>query len=321
MVSDLDYVPLDLRNLPIGVPLTCDLYIRAKEQYVLYREASLPFKEIDRKRLMSSGVTNLWIRMGGDSFLEQQLASLLAQPDEQLPPHAKAELLYTSAAAITKRAVTNVSPASLADVDKLIGTTVSHLALNRTAFPALLSVMLHDFSVYTHALNVAVYAISLARFVGIADNQDLRNLGVAAIFHDAGKARIPNEILNKPGPLSPEEWAVMRQHPLLGTELLSQAGDLPEIVLKVVGQHHERLDGSGYPMGIGGEDFHQFSMIVALADSYDAMTCDRSYRSSLTPFRALSLLKEETVAAGKLDPTLFACLVRLLGNPDQRTAI
>lgn len=314
--SEPDYVPLDLRSLPIGSPLICDLYIKERGRYVLYREASLPFTLADRERLLASGVRNLWVRasIDEDALLSDRLALALGLPDEEVPPLAKAGLLYRLAMATIKRALAGgISSQTLADVDRLVGTTVGYLVRHETAFPALLSVMAHDFSVFTHAMNVAVYALGLGKFIGITDRQALRHLGLGAILHDVGKARVPKEILSKPDGLSAEEWAVVRQHPLWGVEILSAADDLPADVLGIVAQHHERLDGSGYPEGLSGESLNLLPMIVAFVDAYDALTCDRPYRRARTPFDALSLLKIEM--RGKLDPILFPRFVCLLGEP------
>lgn len=321
MISNAAYAPLDLRSLSTDLPLICDLYIKERGQYVLYREASLPFTLADRERLLASGVSDLWIRVSEEegALSQQRLAGLLALPDEQVPPLAKAGLLYGSARAIAHRALANISSASLANLEELISATVGFMALSKTAFSALLAVMHHDFSVYTHAVNVAVYALGLGRSIGITDPRHLQHLGCGAILHDAGKARVPKEMLTKRGPLSPEEWATMRQHPNWGVQLLSTA-DLSEAELAIIAQHHERLDGSGYPAGIAGEDLHPFSIIVGLVNAYDSLTSDRPYRSPRAPFNALSHLKEEMVIVGKLDPAMFASLVLLLGYPSQAGA-
>ncbi len=254
------------------------------------------------------------VQMTNDAFSERQLTSLLAQSDEQMSPRDKAELLYNSAATITRHVITDISQETLMEVDSLIGAMVSYLVPNRSAFSTLFSVMLHDFTLYTHSLNVAVYSLGLAISTGITNHKDLKNLGIAAILHDLGKAKIPDEIISKPSALSPEEWAVMRQHPQMGVELLSKLSGLAGVVSTVVAQHHERLDGSGYPAGLRGSQLHRFSTIVALADCYDALTCERSHRAPLIPFKALSVLKAEVVTAGKLDQTVFAALVRLLAE-------
>lgn len=245
-----------------------------------------------------------------DSSL-QHLVPLLALPDEQVPPLAKAGLIYGSALSLARQTIVPApAPAVLDDVQDLIAITVAYLDHHRTAFSALLAVMCHDFSEYTHSVNVAVYTLGLAYFSGIKDHDDLRNLGFGALVHDLGKAELPKDLLTKQGPLTDSEWANIRQHPTLGREMLYSVGDFPDVVLSIVEQHHERLDGSGYPNGIAGGELHSFSMIVGLVDAYEAMTAHRPYRMARTPFNALMALKRDI--EGKLDNELFLQMIRLL---------
>jgi putative nucleotidyltransferase with HDIG domain len=310
-----DYAPLNLENLTFDLPTGWDLYIQEGDQYVLYKEAARPFTNDDRERLLSNGISDLWVPItsGDGTFSQPHLSSILALPDQAMPPLVKATLLYKIATSITKKTLdSSDSPEALTEAKNLVKSTVGYLAQSQSAFPALLSVMLHNFSIYTHSVNVAVYSVAVARFIGIEDQKDLRNLGLGAFLHDVGKVRVPGKILNKPGPLSPEEWAVMRQHPLWGIETLTKQAGLPSSVLDIVRQHHERLDGSGYPFGLNGQRLHQFSKIVAVADAFDAMTSLRPYRQILKPFGALSLIKKEV--GTRFDPYLFTNLVLLLGN-------
>lgn len=110
-----------------------------------------------------------------------------------------------------------------------------------------------------------------------AEQMQLLNLG--AFFHDVGKIRIPEEILKKPSKLTDEEWTIMKQHPSFGRELLEEAA-IPIVSLagRIVEQHHERFDGKGYPKGLAGDDISIEAAIIAVADSYDAMTTDRVYQ-------------------------------------------
>jgi putative nucleotidyltransferase with HDIG domain len=234
--------------------------------------------------------------------------------DHSAPPLVKAGLLYSSAKAIAWRAIAQpVSDEALAAVASVVSAGVDYLERADAACPALLSVILHNSSAYTHSVNVAIYSLGMAMSLGINGEQDLRALGLGAILHDLGKARVPEEILSKPGPLSSEQWSVMRRHPNWGSELLAASG-MPDLVRTIINQHHERMDGSGYPLGISGDQIHPFSAIVALADSYDAMTCNRPYRPACAPFDALLKLKGELVLTGKLKSELFIGLARLLGD-------
>ena len=132
-----------------------------------------------------------------------------------------------------------------------------------------------------HSERVTHYTLELAKNMGIIDEKFLKTLKIAALLHDIGKIGIPDGILRKPGKLTEEEWQIMKQHPMLGYKILKnikQLNDVAEIVL----HHHERFDGTGYPVGLKGEEIPLGSRIFSVADTIDAMTSDRPYRKALS---------------------------------------
>jgi HD-GYP domain-containing protein (c-di-GMP phosphodiesterase class II) len=120
-----------------------------------------------------------------------------------------------------------------------------------------------------------------------------RDLAVGGLLHDVGKLSVPLEILRKPGPLDDDEFAEIRRHPEAGRRLLEELGGFPETVRRLVSDHHERLDGTGYPRGLKSRDLPIETRILAVCDVYDALVSDRVYRTAWTPERALALLHEE----------------------------
>ena len=121
-------------------------------------------------------------------------------------------------------------------------------------------------------------------------NQDIFDLRLAASLHDVGKIHIPNEVLRKPGPLDEDEWKIMRQHPADGAAMLESIGN--DRVTQAVRYHHERLDGSGYPDGLRGEEIPLFARIIGVADTFDAITSDRPYRNKAGRDRAAQVLRD-----------------------------
>ncbi|MDO8673931.1 MAG: HD domain-containing phosphohydrolase [Dehalococcoidia bacterium] len=178
--------------------------------------------------------------------------------------------------------------------------------------PILISIMRHDASDSAKAANVVIYSLGLSRYMGVADRRQLHNLAIGAFFHDLGRAHLPQRILAKTGILSPEEWAIMRRHPSWGAEILASAAVAQEVVLAMVAQHHERLDGSGYPNCLEGDELDRFARIVAVADVYDALTADRPYRKGKLPFDSLMILRQE--AASRLGRDMFAGMVHFLAD-------
>ena len=153
-----------------------------------------------------------------------------------------------------------------------------------------------------HCERVADIACGLARIAGI-DERAMFWVRVGALLHDVGKLIIPSDILNKPGPLSHEEWQLMRRHPAAGVELLHGI-DFPWDVRPMIRSHHERWDGRGYPDRLAGDAIPLSARILCIADVYDALTTARSYRAPLSPWRALEMMANE---AGRIfDPALLA---------------
>jgi len=137
-----------------------------------------------------------------------------------------------------------------------------------------------DVETYDHSERVVGFSLRLARELSL-DKEQLRSLGLGALLHDIGKIHVPDSILRKPDKLTEEEWVRMRNHPLYGQQILSGIEFLTGAAL-VVGQHHEKWDGSGYPFGLAGEGIDLNARIFAVADAFDAMISDRVYRAGRT---------------------------------------
>lgn len=168
---------------------------------------------------------------------------------------------------------------------------------------------------FHHSINVAVLCGVLGRWLGY-NGTELKDLVLAGLLHDIGKTQIPLDILRKPGKLTALEMDAMKLHTTRGYNLLKEQG-LPTGVLFAVLQHHEREDGSGYPLQVTGDKIHRYAKVVAFADIYDAMTSDKVYRKKTSPFEAVEALMREMY--DKLDPnigTVFLNNVRdyFIGN-------
>ena len=159
-----------------------------------------------------------------------------------------------------------------------------------------------------HVERVQYYAAALAQRIDLPD-QDRQAVEIAALLHDIGKLAVPEHILSKPGPLTPDERKKMQMHAQLGAEIVS-AVPFPCPVAPLVRSHHERWDGSGYPSGLRGEQIPLGARILAVVDSFDALTSDRPYRSAVSPDEAIAVLRRE---AGKaFDPAIVAQFTELL---------
>lgn len=159
-----------------------------------------------------------------------------------------------------------------------------------------------------HNLRVARLCIHIGRQLSMSASE-LRVLGRAGLMHDIGKLGIPNHVLDKDAPLNESEWGLVRMHPEMGLTLLHRAGQSSREVLAVL-YHHERLDGSGYPYGLRAEAIPLEARIVAVADTYDALTSDRPYRNACSDADARRVLLEESGA--RLDARAVNALFKAL---------
>ncbi len=141
-----------------------------------------------------------------------------------------------------------------------------------------------------HSDQVAYYAVKLGRKLGL-NSDELDKLYWAGIVHDVGKIGIPDNILNKPGKLTDEEFEIMKRHPVIGKEILSQIESLKDI-MPIIYHHHERVDGRGYPEKMKGEDIPFLARLISVVDAYDAMTSDRAYRKAMPPSKAAAILED-----------------------------
>ena len=170
-----------------------------------------------------------------------------------------------------------------------------------------------------HTDRVRELSVTLARAAGV-DEEEIRDIERAASLHDIGKIAVPDRIISKPGRLSPEELAVVRKHTERGGRILQHLRFL-EAARLIVRSHHERYDGKGYPRGLRGEQIPLGARILAVADSYDAMTSARPYREAMSPADALREI--EVNAGGQFDPALarvFVKMMRFRAPPAPRSA-
>lgn len=191
-------------------------------------------------------------------------------------------------------------------IRKGVNAVVDEVLSSRHAMVHLTDIRTHDEYTLGHSVNVCV----LSTMVGITMGYNiarLRDLGLGAVLHDLGKVTVPEEILNKVEPLTPDEMAEMRAHAERGFEILRQQPDISLLSAHVAWQHHERWNGTGYPRALKGSEIHDFARIVAVADVYDAMTADRPYKKGYSPDRALRNIRE--VIADWFEPQVLAAFM------------
>ncbi|AOT68597.1 HD-GYP domain-containing protein [Geosporobacter ferrireducens] len=174
-------------------------------------------------------------------------------------------------------------------VNETINRIVDDLLSNKNIIINLTDLRSADEYTFSHSVNVAVISIVIGKTLGY-NQLKLRDLGIGALLHDIGKTEIPLSILNKPGKLESDEIEIMRKHTVYGYEILKQYPNISILSRGISLMHHERIDGTGYPYGKKGDEIHEFAKIVAIADTYDAMTSNRIYKKKVAPEKAIEYL-------------------------------
>ena len=230
--------------------------------------------------------------------------------DARLPASQKARAVHQASLAQMKQLMSDPSAARLTEYKAGLAELVDAVLADDAMAASLLSITTHDFYTWTHSVNVGTLSLLFARrvFKG-SDAHDLREIAAGFFLHDIGKVRVPADLLNKRGRYSDAEREEMRRHVGHGLDLVLETQVLGPEATRVVAQHHERVDGSGYPRGLKGDEIHPCAMICALADVYDALTSVRPYKTSLSPYEALRVIRREVV--GEHNRGLFEAFVRL----------
>ena len=168
----------------------------------------------------------------------------------------------------------------------------------------------HDRGTLVHSLDVALNALMLGRHVGVRDKSDQYLLFEAGLVHDIGKMEVPPGILNKPGRLTPEEWALVRHHPVASERILREAGTYDEHIIWAASQHHEKNDGTGYPNGLSGSQLSEIGRLMAVCDVYCALTEKRAYKPQMPVPQAFEILQKMT--GHHLDAVLVDRLIEMV---------
>ena len=263
-----------------------------------------------KKQLEAQGIRG--INVGKlEFFMEGEID---ASPDKH---KQQSKAIYFKAIHLVKEMVEGVRAQKVINIRKakhLMENTVNSIMQDESALLGLASIKNYDEYTFNHCVNVAIYAIALGQRIGFP-KKHLSHLGMAALFHDIGKTRIPKEILNKTEKLTPEEWAVIRFHPVFGTEIIIQLKEWGEVATRMVDaafEHHLKYDLSGYPKLAQKRKISLFGKIITLSDFYDALVRPRVYRSF--PYVSEKILGLMLEMAGKdFDPALVKVFINMVG--------
>jgi HD-GYP domain-containing protein (c-di-GMP phosphodiesterase class II) len=308
------FVPVAVATLLPQRQLAFNLYSRRPDESgcVLYREKNIPLEAADLQKLLEREAHTLFIHFQDRDAYADYLREALVR-NGNLAPMQRYQLLQAATESVFREAFKggNVEHV-LAEVQQISQQIVRCLCSEQAVLKQLFSLMVHDYCTYTHANNVSSYCVLIAWEQGLRSESELSAIAAGGLLLDIGKRHLPASLLNKARRWTQKESADIRRHPHLGFDDLCRSKEVSFGQLMMVYQHHERLDGSGYPVEIGGEEIDPWARICAVADVYDAMTAERSYQKGKSKAETLQYLEQH---AGVLfDGEAVRCLKSLMSR-------
>jgi len=300
-------MPIAVELIRCGEAFEFDLYLPdgMGGKPVLYRGKSFPIQRSDLEALQRRGIRTLFIAPDCLEHYERYLHERVLT-DDSASPAMRFCAVREANRSLFLAAMNEKHVGRVVAVASDLATELADVVCNQErTIDHLFRLLSHDYYTYTHVTNVCVYTLALAKRLGISSQKELATIATGALLHDVGKRYIPVEILNKKGKLTDEEFAIIKRHPLTGFRDLCRRDDLTWAQLMMVYQHHERLDGRGYPVRATGEEILPWSRMCAVADVFDALTSYRPYRGPMP----LAEVREffSTNAGTQFDPEMVRC--------------
>ena len=295
--------------------LGCDLYLveSGSSRPVLYCAGNYSFSGEDILRLQAGGIDYLYLHRSDQHRYQERLlenlGTLLEQ--EELTVAVRLSLLKRAFAAQLARAFRMAKADAMVRESSRVATHIVALLESSDLVPAeLMAFLKHSRDTFSHLVNVSSYAVALAVRLGVTDHAELGAIGTGGMLHDLGKRWIPESVLNTVGSLAPAEKELFERHAQRGYEELYGRNDLRREQMLMAYQHHEHMDGSGYPVGITGREIDPWSRLCAVVDIFESLTGRRAYRESHDPLVVAKLLEEQ--AGDHLDKDIVRCWVSAL---------
>jgi HD-GYP domain-containing protein (c-di-GMP phosphodiesterase class II) len=303
-----DFIPISIATLTPSSQLGLDLYQAEAdtENYILYRGGDYPLTVNDLERLRARGVEQLFISRDSQAFYKDYLREIATSGDsENVSLAVRTQAVTEVVRQILQEAFSEDNTEQTIDAASQLGTLTADILTNdQFAVQDMLKVLHHDYATFTHSANVAFYCGMLANELGYS-KEVVEEITAGGLLHDLGKLEIRDELLRKPGKLTELEFREIRMHPIVGFKKLAYREDLVEGQLMMTYQHHERLDGKGYPVGCVEDDIHPWAKLCSVVDVYEALTSNRPYRKAMPRKKALLIMEREIGSA--FDPELFRC--------------
>lgn len=315
-----EYYIIACDSLRPDTPLTFNVFERVKtaggDKFILCIPKNSLFTADHRKRFTDNNIKDAAVLQKELAqyrlYLETHLSAIVG--DHKIERVEKARILYDAA----QMCIANVFnqpnlPKPLKSAAQVVSNITSFLLGGRHAFMNLFRQNIQGYYIYGHSAKVCIYSVALARKIGVSNARKLLEIGIGAFLHDVGMRELPSELFLKPTGLTQAEWGLVKRHPHLGSHILNTTKLQSVNVITVIRQHHEKLDGSGYPWGLKKTDIHPYARLACIADVFDALTSPRPYRpTTASSFDALREMRYEM--GDLLDQELLEHFIRLMAK-------
>lgn len=304
-----DYFRIRLSTIRAKEAAPFDIYIYIDGKMIIYLKKGdeLTDDKIETLHSRDSG-TSFFVALPDKQTYRDYVKA--AMNSDHYSNFQKANILRESSIALLEDLFEHPDVGSILEESRpVVNELITFMENAPEAVGSLISLSGHDFYTYNHSFDVSIYSLGLGKVLGF-DSKTLEELGHASILHDIGKRNVALEILCKKGPLTDDEWAQMRMHPQYGLKILNENPNISDAVKAACYEHHESFSGGGYPQDLSGDEIHPFARIVALTDTYDAMTTQRSYNVPMKPAEALNMMHMKL--SGRYDPDMLNAMYSVL---------
>ncbi|NRA64413.1 MAG: HD domain-containing protein [Pseudobacteriovorax sp.] len=306
------YNNFPITNLVDNSVTDFDLFLKLGDGIVLYASNGYHWIKEELSALIANGYSD-FLTLKTDTKKANMYLQIAQIPkvEKNLPPFERIKSLEQIGSQFIKALYEGeITPACVKKSEEIARTLADCIDEDRTCIKAISGLADHDYYTYYHSIRVATYALAISVEMGLSDHRQMKEIVVGGIFHDIGKKEVGLEIINKTGSLTEDEWAQMKSHPEYGLASINDA-NLSHIPQEIILHHHEKLDGSGYPHGIGSTSLLPEVQIATLADVFDALTSSRTYQNKRSRYEALQFIKDKMVGP-KLPYEAFSALISCL---------
>ncbi len=291
-----EYVAIRINSLHPSEAIPFDIFVEVGSHHVHYLRAGDSLAKEKIKKFEKTAPDSFYVLAKDRSVYRDYIQGRLN--NENLKPSEKAVILRESSLAIVQELFESPDIGKALEQSKeVIRGFMDFMEDQPDAMSELIGLSKHDFYTYNHSVDVSIYSLGLGSVMGLS-GKDLKELGEGALFHDIGKRHVSIDIITKDGPLTDVEWAQMKKHPEFGLLILNEQN--PKLITNNIKaccfEHHESIIGNGYPQGLRGDEIHPLARIIAVTDTFDALTTKRSYNEPMLPNDALNFMREKLKA-------------------------